>query len=49
VGPIFKTKTKDRSSIGTEYLGFVVKNIDIPYTIIGDIKEHDIVQIIKSE
>ena len=43
VGPLFPTKTKDNvcDPVGLEYLEYVVKNIDIPYTAIGGIKEHN--------
>ncbi len=43
VGPLFPTKTKDHvcAPVGLEYLEYVVKNIDLPYTAIGGIKEHN--------
>ncbi|WP_163469668.1 thiamine phosphate synthase [Fusobacterium sp. IOR10] len=47
VGPIFPTTTKETAPVGLEYLDFVVNNLDIPYTAIGGIKEHNI-NIIKN-
>lgn len=43
VGPLFPTKTKDNvcDPVGIEYLEYVVNNIDLPYTAIGGIKEHN--------
>ena len=43
VGPLFPTKTKDNvcDPVGLEYLEYVVNNIDLPYTAIGGIKEHN--------
>ena len=43
VGPLFPTKTKDNvcAPVGLEYLEYVVNNIDLPYTAIGGIKEHN--------
>lgn len=46
VGPIFPTTTKDTAPVGTEYLEFAVKNLDIPFVAIGGIKAHNIDTII---
>lgn len=47
VGPIFPTTTKNRESVGLEYLEYVEKNIDLPYIAIGGIKEHNLHEISK--
>ena len=48
VGPIFDTKTKDYATVGIEYLEFVAQNIDIPFVVIGGIKEHNIKDVINA-
>ena len=42
VGPIYPTTTKDTAPVGLEYLDFVVKNLDIPFTAIGGIKSKNL-------
>lgn len=44
VGPIYSTKTKENvcAPVGIEYLDYIVKNIDIPFVVIGGIKLHNI-------
>jgi thiamine-phosphate pyrophosphorylase len=44
VGPIFKTYTKEDvcDPVGFEYLDYVVENINIPFVVIGGIKEHNV-------
>lgn len=44
VGPIFATKTKDNvcDPVGLEYAEFAHKNVDIPFYVIGGLKEHNI-------
>lgn len=46
VGPIFPTTTKDTAPVGLEYLEYVVKNLHLPFTAIGGIKEHNLHEII---
>ena len=46
VGPIFPTTTKDTAPVGLEYLEYAVKNLHLPFTAIGGIKEHNIHEII---
>lgn len=46
VGPIFPTTTKDTAPVGLEYLDYVIKNLDIPFTAIGGIKEKNLNEII---
>ncbi len=49
VGPIFQTNTKKNAceAVGLDYLDFVVKNIPLPFTAIGGIKENNIKEIAK--
>ena len=49
VGPIFKTFTKEDvvDPVGFEYLEYVAANIDLPYVVIGGIKEHNIDEVVK--
>ncbi len=47
VGPIFPTTTKDRPSVGLEYLNWVSKHVTIPYVAIGGIKQHNIDQVME--
>lgn len=47
VGPIFPTTTKDRASVGLEYLQWVEENADIPYVAIGGINNSNIDEILK--
>lgn len=47
VGPIFKTKTKNTTPVGLEYLNFVINNLNIPFTAIGGIHENNIKKIKK--
>ncbi len=49
VGPIFKTYTKKDvvDPVGYEYLDYVVKNIKIPFAVIGGIKERNIAEVAK--
>lgn len=46
VGPIFPTTTKDTAPVGLEYLEYAVKNLHLPFTAIGGIKEHNLHEII---
>ena len=46
VGPIFSTTTKDTAPVGLEYLEYAVKNLHLPFTAIGGIKEHNLREII---
>ncbi|MGL1894242.1 MAG: thiamine phosphate synthase [Spirochaetaceae bacterium] len=48
VGPIFSTQTKENvcDPVGYSYLEWVEKNIDIPYVVIGGIKESNIKEIL---
>ncbi len=46
-GPIFPTTTKDRPSVGLEYLDWVSKHVTIPYVAIGGIKLHNIDQVME--
>ena len=46
VGPIFPTTTKDTAPVGLGYLEYAVKNLHLPFTAIGGIKEHNIHEII---
>ena len=46
VGPIFPTTTKDTAPVGLGYLEYVVKNLHLPFTAIGGIKEHNLHEII---
>ncbi|MFK5881726.1 MAG: thiamine phosphate synthase [Sulfurospirillum sp.] len=48
VGPIYDTNTKDYPTVGIEYLEFVAKNIEIPFVVIGGIKEHNIQEVLKA-
>ena len=41
VGPIFPTTTKDTAPVGLGYLEYAVKNLHLPFTAIGGIKEHN--------
>lgn len=45
VGPIFKTKTKNTTPVGLEYLSFAINNLNIPFTAIGGIHENNIKKI----
>lgn len=44
VGPIFNTTTKLNAgnAVGLEYMEYVIKNIDLPYTAIGGINEGNV-------
>ena len=46
VGPIFPTTTKDTAPVGLGYLEYAVKNLHLPFTAIGGIKEHNLHEII---
>ena len=46
VGPIFHTTTKDTAPVGLGYLEYAVKNLHLPFTAIGGIKEHNLHEII---
>lgn len=46
VGPIFPTTTKDTAPVGLGYLEYAVKNLPLPFTAIGGIKEHNLHEII---
>lgn len=46
VGPIFPTTTKDTAPVGLSYLEYAVKNLHLPFTAIGGIKEHNLHEII---
>jgi thiamine-phosphate pyrophosphorylase len=48
VGPIFATRTKEDvcDPVGLSYLDWVVKNISLPFVVIGGIKLHNIDQVI---
>ena len=46
VGPIFPTTTKDTAPVGLGYLEYAVKNLLLPFTAIGGIKEHNLHEII---
>ncbi len=50
VGPVFETRTKEGvcSPVGTGYISYVVKNINLPFVAIGGIKEHNINEVIKA-
>ncbi len=50
VGPIFETRTKEGvcKPVGTEYIRYVVKNINLPFVAIGGIKEHNIDEVSKA-
>jgi len=47
VGPIYATNTKKDvcDPVGLEYLEYVANNINIPFVVIGGIKEHNILQV----
>lgn len=47
VGPIFKTHTKKDvcEPVGLQYLGYVAKNLSIPFVAIGGIKEYNIREV----
>ncbi len=49
VGPIFATRTKKDvvAPVGYEYLDYVAENINIPFVVIGGIKEHNISEVAK--
>jgi thiamine-phosphate pyrophosphorylase len=47
VGPIFPTTTKDRASVGLEYLQWVEDNVNIPYVAIGGINDSNINKILE--
>lgn len=47
VGPIFKTTTKEKDPVGLGYLEEVIKNINLPFTAIGGIKESNIEEVKK--
>lgn len=47
VGPIFKTPTKDRAPVTLSYLEYAIKNIKIPFVVIGGINEKNINEILK--
>ena len=46
VGPIFPTTTKNTAPVGLGYLEYAVKNLHLPFTAIGGIKEHNLHEII---
>lgn len=46
VGPIFPTTTKDTAPVGLGYLEYAVKNLHLPFTAIGGIKEYNLHEII---
>ena len=46
VGPIFPTTTKDTAPVCLGYLEYAVKNLHLPFTAIGGIKEHNLHEII---
>ena len=46
IGPIFPTTTKDTAPVGLGYLEYAVKNLHLPFTAIGGIKEHNLHEII---
>ncbi|HPI03248.1 MAG TPA: thiamine phosphate synthase [Candidatus Goldiibacteriota bacterium] len=50
IGPIFETKTKENlmAPLGIETLKKISKKINIPYTVMGGIKEHHIPQLAKA-
>ncbi|MCD5407642.1 MAG: thiamine phosphate synthase [Desulfotomaculum sp.] len=47
VGPVFATNTKKDvcAPVGLGYLEYVAKHIDIPFVVIGGIKEHHILEL----
>lgn len=50
VGPIYATKTKKDvcAPVGLEYLEWVAKNLDIPFTAIGGIKADNIADVVRA-
>lgn len=47
VGPIFATQTKDDvcAPVGLTYLDYIVRHVDLPFVVIGGIKEHNLGQV----
>lgn len=50
VGPIYATKTKKDvcEPVGLDYLRYVAKNLEIPFTAIGGIKSGNIAEVIRA-
>lgn len=50
IGPVFQTNTKKDAgdALGMDYLNYAAENINIPFTAIGGIKEHNLEQVLKS-
>ncbi|WP_205842258.1 thiamine phosphate synthase [Natranaerobius trueperi] len=44
-GPVFQTDTKEKPPVGTEYVEYVAKNLDIPFVAIGGIKKHNLNEV----
>ncbi|MBU1170264.1 MAG: thiamine phosphate synthase [Proteobacteria bacterium] len=49
VGPLFTTKTKKDvcAPVGLDYLDYVVKSMDIPFVVIGGIKEQHVTDLVR--
>jgi thiamine-phosphate pyrophosphorylase len=49
VGPLYATNTKVNvgDPLGLEYLEYVAANLDIPFVVIGGIKEHNLTEVVK--
>ena len=49
VGPVFATATKEDvcAPVGLGYVKWVAENLDIPFTAIGGIKEHNLRQVVE--
>jgi thiamine-phosphate pyrophosphorylase len=49
VGPIYRTYTKKDvcEPVGLEYLDYVVQHIDLPFVVIGGIKQANVAEVIQ--